>query len=163
MNRSVVVATAAVYAAMYVALVAFFPFLSFLQLNVRIANVLKGMVKFWPAGVLLGNFAAVVVGNYLFSPLGFLDVLLSPVVSTALLGLAYVMSRRSFFAGLTANAVLLGTYLAWLISVVPPGADFFALLPLLLAGVLMSDLVLPYVLYRAMVNLKLSRGVLGRS
>jgi len=153
-RRAVVVATASFYAAMYVALVAVFPYLSFLQINVRIANVLKGMVKFWPVGVLLGNFAAVVVGNFLFSPLGLLDVVLSPVVSTLLLALAYLAARKSFFLGLVVNAILLGTYLTWLISTVT-GAPFFVLLPLLLAGVSVSDVILPYILYRALADLKI--------
>jgi hypothetical protein len=152
-RRTVELALAALYAALYVALIAVFPFLSFLQINVRIANVLKGMVKFWPVAALLGNFVAVVVGNFLFSPLGLLDVVLSPVVSTALLGLAYLLGRRSFFVGLVANAVLLGVYLAWLISTVT-GAPFSVLLPFLLAGVSMSDVVLPYTLYRALDGLK---------
>ena len=154
MRRTVELGLAAVYAAMYVALVAVFPFLSFLQINVRIANVLKGMVKFWPVGVLLGNFVAVVVGNFLFSPLGFLDVVVSPIVSTGLLGLAYLVGKKSFFLGLVANAVLLGIYLAWLIATVT-GAPFFLLLPFLLAGVSISDIVLPYTLYRALVSLRL--------
>jgi len=157
-KRTVELGTAAVYAAMYVGLVAVFPFLSFLQINVRVANVLKGMVKFRPAGVLLGNIVAVVVGNFLFSPLGFLDVVLSPVVSTGLLALAYLVGRRSFFVGLAANAALLGTYLAWLISTVA-GAPFFVLLPLLLAGVSISDVVLPYSLYRALVRLGMPQRV----
>jgi hypothetical protein len=152
-RRTAQLALAALYAALYVALVAVFPFLSFLQINVRIANVLKGMVKFWPLPALLGNFVAVVVGNFLFSPLGFLDVALSPVVATALLGLAYVIGKKSFFAGLVANAVLLGVYLSWLISTVV-GAPFSALLPFLLAGVSISDVVLPYTLYRALAKLK---------
>ena len=154
MRRTVELGLAAVYAAMYVALVAVFPFLSFLQINVRIANVLKGMVKFWPVGVLLGNFVAVVVGNFLFSPLGFLDVVVSPIVSTGLLALAYLVGKKSFFLGLVANAVLLGMYLAWLIATVT-GAPFFLLLPFLLAGVSISDIVLPYTLYRALVSLRL--------
>jgi hypothetical protein len=67
--------------------------------NVRVANVLKGMVKFWPVGTLLGNFVAVVIGNYLFSPLGFLDAVFSPFVATGLLGVAYVMARNHSWLG----------------------------------------------------------------
>lgn len=154
MERTAETALAAVYAAMYVALVALFPYLSFLQVNVRIANVLKGLVKFRPAGTLLGNFVAVMVGNYLFSPIGFLDIVLSPFVATALLALAYAIGKKSFLAGLAVNAALLGAYLTWLISATSSGITFVGLLPFLLAGVSISDIVLPYVLYRALVNLK---------
>ncbi len=156
MKRSVIVATAAVYAAMYVAFIAVFPFLSFLQLNVRVANVLKGMVKLWPEGVLVGNLVAVVVGNFIFSPLGFLDVALSPLVSTGLLAVAYLIGRKSFLVGLLVNAALLGTYLAWLISTVL-GLSFFGILPFLLVGVSISDVRLPYTLYRWLVNLRIRR------
>jgi hypothetical protein len=154
-RRTEEIALAAVYAAMYVVFVAAFPYLSFLQVNVRVANVLKGMVKFWPVGTLLGNFVAVVVGNYLFSPLGLLDVVFSPFVSTGLLAVAYVIGKRSFLVGLAANAAVLGVYLAWLISVIVPGTSFVGLLPLLLGGVAISDVVLPYILYRALDNLKI--------
>ena len=154
MRKTAQVALAAAYAALYVALVAVFPFLSFLQVNVRVANVLKGTVKLWPAGALLGYFVAVAVGIFLFSPLGFLDVALSPVVSTALLAFALLIGTKSFLVGLMANAALLGVYLSWLISTAA-GGPFPVLLPLLLAGVSVSDVVLPYSLYRALRDLGL--------
>ncbi len=155
MRRTNEVALAAVYAALYVALVAVFPYLSFLLVNVRVANVLKGLVKFWPVGTLAGNFAAVIVGNYLFSPLGPLDVVLSPVVSTLFLAVAYVIGKKTFFTGLAVNALMLGVYLAWLISTLVPGLTFVGILPFLLAGVVMSDLALPYVMYRSLAKLKI--------
>jgi hypothetical protein len=160
-RRTAEIALAAVYAAMYVVFVALFPYHSFLQVNVRVANVLKGMVKFWPVGTLLGNFVAVVIGNYLFSPLGFLDVVFSPFVATGLLGVAYVIGKKSFLVGLVVNAAGLGTYLAWLISTIVPGTSFAGLLPLLLGGVAISDVVLPYILYRALVNLKIPQRRFG--
>ena len=161
MRRTAEIALASVYAAMYVALVAIFPYLSFLQLNVRVANVLKGMVKFWPVGTLLGNLVAVVVGNYLFSPLGLLDVVLSPVVSTGLLALAFLAGKKSFFCGLVLNAVGLGVYLSWLISTGSPGLTFAGLLPILLTGVAISDVLLPYTLYRSLAKLKIAQRRLG--
>lgn len=156
MRRTTELALGAVYAALYVSLVAVFPFLSFLQLNVRVANVLKGMVKFWPVGVLLGNFVAVIVSNFVFSPLGFLDVAWSPVASTVFLGVAYVIGKRSFFVGLVVNAALLGVYLAWLLSTVL-GLSFLGLLPFLLAGTAISDVILPYTLYKALLRLGVPR------
>lgn len=161
MRRTSEIALAAVYAAMYVVLVAIFPYLSFLQLNVRVANILKGMVKSWPVGTLLGNLVAVVVGNYLFSPLGLLDVALSPVVSTGLLALAYLVGKKSFFVGLVLNAAGLGIYLSWLISTSSPGLTFAGLLPILLAGVAVSDVILPYTLYRSLTKLKIAQRRLG--
>ena len=161
MKRTAELSLAAVYAALYVALIVVFPYLSFLQLNVRVANVLKGMTKLWPAGTLLGNFVAVTVGNYLFSPIGLPDVVLSPIVSTALLAVAYVIGKKSFFVGLAINALLLGTYLAWLITFATPGLTFLGLLPLLLVGVTISDLVLPYILYRSLVKLKIPQRRVG--
>jgi QueT transporter len=160
-KRTAEIALAAAYAAMYVVLIAVFPYLSFLQLNVRVANVLKGLVKFWPVGTLLGNLVAVVVGNYLFSPLGLLDVLLSPLVSTALLAVAYLVGKKSFFVGLVINAVGLGIYLSWLLSTLVPGLTFVGLLPLLLAGVAISDVALPYTLYRSLAKLKIAQRRLG--
>ncbi len=161
MRRTAEISLAAVYAAMYVALIAIFPYLSFLQVNVRVANVLKGMVKFWPIGTLLGNLVAVVVGNYLFSPLGLLDVVLSPVVSTGLLAVAYLVGKKSFFVGLIINAIGLGAYLSWLLSALVPGLTFLGLLPLLLAGVAISDVALPYTLYRSLAKLKIAQRRLG--
>ncbi|HKT21720.1 MAG TPA: hypothetical protein VJR06_03740, partial [Nitrososphaerales archaeon] len=65
------------------------------------------------------------------------------------------IGKRSFFLGLATNAVLLGTYLAWLISTAVPGLTFVGLVPLLLAGVIVSDLALPYALYRSLAKLKI--------
>ncbi len=151
MRKSTELATASVYAALYVLFIAIFPFLSFLQLNVRVANILKGLVKFRPVGVLVGNFVAVVIGNYLFSPLGYWDVVLSAPVSTALLGVAYLLGRRSFLLGLAVNAVCLGTYLSWLLSFVME-VPLLDLLPFVIGGVLISDLVFPYFLYLYLVR-----------
>ena len=164
MRRTATLAIASVYAATYVALIAVFPFLSFSQVNVRIANVLKGMVKFWVAGVLLGNFLAVVIGNYLFSPIGLLDVVLSPPISTCLLAVAYLIGKKSFLAGLAVNAAGLGVYLSWLISYTAPavaGLTFVGLLPLLLVGVAISDVVLPYSLYQALKRSEVSKRAFG--
>jgi QueT transporter len=159
-RRTSEIALAAIYAAMYVVLVAVFPYLSFLQVNIRIANVLKGMVKFWPIGTVLGNFVAVIVGNYLFSPLGLYDIVLSPLVSTALLAVAYLIGKKSFLFGLIVNALGLGIYLSWLISTVL-NLTFAGLLPLILVGVAISDVTLPYALYRSLDRLKVSQMRIG--
>lgn len=157
-GRKQTLALAGLYAALYVAVVAIFPFLSFLQLNVRVADGLRGMLRFWPWAVFLGNFVAATLANFLFSPLGFYDVALSPSVSTLTIAVAWVIGSKgagmidekySYFVGYFVHSLLLGTYLSWLLSFVL-NLPFIGLWPLLITGTFVSDCVLPYVLYRAL-------------
>ncbi|MDG6950125.1 MAG: QueT transporter family protein, partial [Nitrososphaerota archaeon] len=77
MKRSLVVATAAVYAAMYVVLGVVFSPISYGVINLRVANVLIGLVPLlgWPA--IIGQTLGVFIANQpaLGDPLGPIDLI----------------------------------------------------------------------------------------
>ena len=77
MRRSLVVATAAVYAAMYVVLGVVFSPVSYGLINLRVANVLVGLVPLlgWPA--IIGQTLGVFITNQsaLGDPLGPIDLI----------------------------------------------------------------------------------------
>jgi uncharacterized membrane protein len=144
-----------IYIALYVAMVATFPFISFMALSVRVANVLRGMLGYFPRVVIVGNLIAVFLANFLLTPLGLYDVVLSPIVTTVTITLAWVIGnfgarllggRISYFIGFGAHACLQATYLSWLLSFYT-NVPFLILFPLILAGNTISDLILPYALH----------------
>ncbi len=63
MRRSVVVATAAIYAAMYVALALLFNPISYGVINLRVANILIGLVPIIEWAAILGQTLGVFLAN----------------------------------------------------------------------------------------------------
>jgi QueT transporter len=156
-KRSLVISTAAVYAATYVALVLAFGQFSYGVVNLRVANLMVGLVPLigWPA--ILGQTLGVFLGNTVstLGPVDLLNVAPSFVFSWVL----WKVRKKSVFLGLTVYSVALGAtvsialgYVGFLTS---PWYVGFAYV---FAGIFVMTAVFGYALYRAVEKL----GVLQR-
>ena len=153
MKRSVLVATAAVYAAMYVVLVVAFSPISYGVINLRVANVLMGLVPLmgWPGiiGQALGVFIAnqPAMGDQL-GPVDLVNVLPSFVFAWVV----WKLRRRSVFIGLTVYSVALGVTVSLALSYAF-GLPLVVEIPQVTLGIFLATAVLGYVLYRAVARL----------
>ena len=159
-RRSVLISTAAVYAAMYVALTLVFSPISYGIINLRVANILIGLVPIigWPA--VLGQTLGVFIANQsaLGDPLGPID-LINVVPSFLFSFLLWELRNKSVFLGLTLYSVALGITVSYAVSYASNGkATFFALVPLVTPGIFIATAVLGYIMYKSVKRL----GVLQR-
>ncbi len=149
---------AAVYAAMYVALAMLFSPISYGVVNLRVANVLIGLVPIigWPA--VIGQALGVFIANQpaLGDPLGPID-LINVVPSFLFSWLLWKLRGTSVFLGLTIYSVALGT-------TVSLALNYAFKLPLVVGipqvtlGIFVATAVLGYIFYRSVERL----GVLQR-
>ncbi|MBI3841374.1 MAG: QueT transporter family protein [Thaumarchaeota archaeon] len=145
MKRTVVVATAAVYAAMYAGITIALGPISYGGLNFRVANALLGLVPIlgWPA--VIGQGLGVVLANA-YSPYS-LDTL-NAIPSFAFAWLIWKLRKVGVFLGLTIYSVALGTSVSLVIGY--PNFDLvYSLLPLVTLGIFVVTAVLGYILYKA--------------
>ncbi len=160
MRRSLVIATAAVYAAMYASLALIFSPISYGVVQLRVANVLVGLVPLigWPGVV--GQALGVFIANQpaLGDQLGPID-LLNVIPSFVFAWLLWKLRDRSVFLGLTLYSLGLGVTVGLALNYVG-----FIDLPLYLGfayvivGIFLATAVLGYGLYRAVERL----GILQR-
>ena len=158
MKKSVVLATASVYAAMYVALVLAFSPISYGVVNLRVSNILVGLIPLvgWPA--ILGQTLGVLIANQpaLGDPLGPIDLI--NVIPTLLFSwLLWRMRRKSVFLGLTLYSLALGISVSFALSY---AFDLPMLIevPQVTVGIFLATAVLGYGFYRAVEKL----GILQR-
>ncbi len=158
MKRSLVVATAAVYAAMYVVLTVAFSPISYGVVNVRVANILLGLVPLigWPG--VLGQALGVFIANQpaLGDSLGPID-LINVVPSFVFALLLWKLRRTSVFLGLTLYSVALGITVSYALNYafnLPLAVE----IPQVTAGIFVATTVLGYIFYKAVERL----GVLQR-
>ena len=153
MKRSVVVATAAVYAAMYVVLAVVFSPISYGVINFRVANVLMGLVPIigWPAVV--GQALGVFIANQpaLGDPLGPID-LINVIPSLAFAWIAWKLRHRSVFLGLALYSVALGISVSYALSYAF-NLPLLVEIPQVTAGIFLATAVLGYILYKAVSRL----------
>ena len=157
-NRTQTVATAAVYAAMYAALALLFQPISYGVINLRVANVLIGLVPIigWPGvlgqalGVFLANQPA--LGDSL-GPIDLINVIPSFVFSFLL----WKLRRASVLLGLTMYSVALGVSVSFALNFAF-GIPLAVGIPQVTAGVFIATAILGYLLYRSVKRL----GVLQR-
>ena len=158
MKRSVVVAAASVYAAMYVTLVLAFSPISYGAINLRVANILIGLVPIigWPA--VLGQTLGVFIANQpaLGDQLGAID-LINVIPSFAFSWLIWKLRDRSVFLGLTIYSVALGISVSFALSYAF-NLPLLVTIPQVTVGVFLATAVLGYILYKAASRL----GILQR-
>jgi uncharacterized membrane protein len=159
-RRSLLISTAAVYAAMYVALTLVFSPVSYGIINLRVANILIGLVPIigWPA--VLGQTLGVFIANQsaLGDPLGPID-LINVIPSFLFSFLLWKLRNNSVFLGLMLYSVALGITVSYAVSYASNGkAAFFALIPLVTPGIFLATAVLGYIMYKSVKRL----GVLQR-
>jgi len=138
------VAIMGIYAALYVAATEVLAPISFLIFNIRVADALRGLLLFFPTEVIIGNFVGHFVAN-LFSPLGVID-LASPIFSTLGLIVAWKLSKIDVPLGYAAHWLILSTWLVYLLHQTL-GLDYMILIPTIYPQVMVSDLLLPMLVY----------------
>jgi uncharacterized membrane protein len=157
-RRSLVVATAAVYAAMYVVLVVVFSPISYGVINLRVANVLIGLVPLlgWPA--IIGQTLGVFIANQpaFGDPLGPID-LINVLPTFVFTWVIWRLRKKSVLLGLTVYAVALGVSVSYALSYAF-NLPLFVEIPQVTAGIFLATTVLGYLFYRAVGRL----GVLQR-
>jgi len=158
MRRSVVLATAAVYAAMYVALALLFNPISYGAINLRVANILIGLVPIlgWPA--VLGQALGVFIANQpaLGDPLGPID-LINVVPSLIFSLLLWKLRNTSVLLGLTIYSVALGVTVSYALNYAFH-LPLIAEIPQVTLGIFLATTVLGYIMYKSVKRL----GVLQR-
>lgn len=157
MKRSLVVATAAVYAATYVALVLAFGQVSYGVVNLRVANVIVGLVPLigWPA--VLGQALGVFLGNTV-STLGPID-LINVVPSFVFSWVLWKFRKTSVFMGLTLYSIALGVTVSAALSYVGfLPSPWYLGFAYVFAGIFTMTGVFGYIFYKAVGRL----GILQR-
>jgi len=157
-RRSVIISTAAVYAAMYVALTFVFSPISYGVINLRVANILIGLVPIigWPA--VLGQTLGVLIANQpaLGDPLGPID-LINVVPSFLFSLLLWKLRNKSVFLGLTLYSIALGITVSYALNYAF-NLPLLVGIPQVTAGIFLATAVFGYLLFRAVKRL----GVLQR-
>jgi len=157
-RRSLLLSTAAVYAAMYVALALVFGPISYGPINLRVANVLMGLIPLvgWPA--VLGQALGVFIANQpaLGDSLGPID-LLNVIPSFLFSLLLWKLRNKSVFLGLTLYSVALGITVSFALNYAF-NIPLLVAIPQVTAGVFIATAVFGYLLYRSVKRL----GVLQR-
>jgi QueT transporter len=158
-RRSVLISTAAVYAAMYVALALLFNPISYGIVNLRVANILIGLVPIigWPA--VLGQTLGVFIANQpaLGDSLGPID-LLNVIPSFVFSFLLWKLRNKSVFLGLMLYSIALGITVGLAVSYVFKNVPPFVAILEVIPGVFLATAVLGYIMYRSVKRL----GVLQR-
>ena len=158
MRRSIIVATAAVYAAMYVVLAVGFAPISYGVINLRVANILLGLVPLigWPA--ILGQALGVFIANQpaLGDTLGPID-LVNVVPTLVFAWVLWKIRRRSVFIGLTLYSIALGVSVSLALSYVF-NLPLLVEIPQVTAGIFLVTAILGWIFYKAVGRL----GVLQR-
>ncbi len=155
MKRSLTVASASVYAALYVALVYLFNPISYGQVNLRVANIVVGLVPLmgWPG--VIGQTVGVLIAN-LASPLGPID-LVNVIPSFVFSWLIWRLRKKSVFLGLTLYSVALGLSVSFALNYAF-NLPLLVEIPYVTLGVFVATAVFGYIFYRAVQKL----GVLQR-
>jgi uncharacterized membrane protein len=163
-RRTVVVATTAVYAAMYAALVLLFSPLSYGVIQFRVANILVGLIPLigWPA--VLGQTLGVFIANQpaFGDQLGPID-LVNIVPSFVFSWLVWRLRKKSVVLGLTLYSLALGVSVSLALNYVgflSQGGkiSLYAGFVYVTVGIFLATTVFGYLLYRSVKKL----GVLQR-
>lgn len=155
MRRTTIVSGAAVYAAMYVSLIEVFQTISYAQFQLRVANVLVGLIPLMGWAGILGQTAGVFISN-IYSPLGPVDML--NAIPAMLFSFVIWKARNvSVLLGFLLYSVGLGVSVSISLDYAV-GLPWFVTMPYISASIFFVTGVLGYILYRSVKRL----GVLQR-
>jgi hypothetical protein len=156
-RRTLVVATAAVYAALYAALTVALGQFGYGGVNLRVSNALLGLIPIigWPAivGQGLGVILANVASPYSLDTLNVLPSFVFAWVIWKLRGVSVIL-------GLTLYSLALGVSVSLVIAY-PKMTVAVSLLPFVTLGIFLATTVLGYVLYRAVGRTEVLRRRFG--
>jgi uncharacterized membrane protein len=136
----------AILAALYAALVNFLHPISFMQIQVRVANALIGLVPIFGLPAVYGLTLGVFLGN-LTSPLGWID-LISPLFSFVGLMIIYELRNDSVLSGLLIYSVFLSVWVSFMLWYVL-GLPYVLSFLYILIGITIATAGLGYLVYKS--------------
>lgn len=139
-------AIAAILAASYAALVNVLHPISFMQIQVRIANALIGLVPILGLSAVYGVTLGVFLGN-LTSPLGLID-LISPIFSFFGLMIIYKLRNKSIMLGLIIYSLILSLWVAFMLWYVI-GLPYILTFIYVFIGISIATAGLGYLIYKS--------------
>lgn len=152
------IATTSIYAALYVSLVLAFSPISYGPINIRVANILIGLVPIigWPA--IIGQTLGVFIANQpaIGDSLGLID-LVNVIPSFLFTFLLWKLRKKSVFLGLTIYSIALGTSVSFALNYAF-NLPLILEIPQVTAGIFFATAVLGYTLYKSVKKL----GILQR-
>lgn len=154
LGKSQRLALIGVFVAVYVALVEVLPFISYGQINVRIADLLYGLAPFFPEEIILAAPLATFISD-LYSPFGFYDYIGSTcVIAIAMFACVQVQRRLSILGGFVVFDAILSSWLSWLVWSVGTGESvpFWVIALPVFAGNLIAEILLPFSFYKIVRN-----------
>ncbi|MHA1239056.1 MAG: QueT transporter family protein [Candidatus Odinarchaeia archaeon] len=131
-------------AATYAALMYFLAPISFMQIQVRVANALIGVVPLLGMPAVYGITLGVLIGNTL-SPLGPID-LLSAIPSFIGLLIVYKLRKKSVLLGLTIYSLIISIWVAFMLNYVF-NLPYLLTFAYVFIGVTIATVGLGYLLY----------------
>ena len=153
------VALIGMFTASYVAIVYAFPFISYGQVNVRVADFLRGLLPFFPEPLIIANAFATFLSD-LSSPFGYFDfvgstlvILVSTFTATRIFRMRF---KGTILVGYIAHTIILATWLTTLISSSVLGSvhlfdsAWFAFAIWIYGGNIISDVVFPYFFFNVL-------------
>jgi uncharacterized membrane protein len=146
-SKSRIVAFCGVLAATYVVATVSLSPISYMIFNIRVADILKGVVPFLGYPGILALMAGNLVAN-MFSPLGVLDLFSWGPVGLGMLCI-YAFRRKSLLLGCILNAIVVALWVAFLLYSFFHG-DYLAWVLVLIPQMMISDAILPYILARSL-------------
>lgn len=146
------IAFVSVFVAIYVVLVEVLPFISYGQINIRVADMLYGLAPFFPIEVLLAAPLATFLSD-ITSPFGFYDFIGSTcIIAISMFACVQVQRRFSILGGFVAFDLILSSWLSWLVWWVGTGgtAPFWVIAAFVFVGNVIAEIILPFSFYRIM-------------
>lgn len=132
--------------ASYAALVFFLAPISFLQIQLRVANALIGLVPIMGMPAVYGLTIGIFIGN-IFSPLGPID-LLSPFPSFIGLLILHRLRKRGVLLGLVLYSLIVSAWVAFMLATVF-GLPYVITFVYVFVGVATATAGLGFLLYKA--------------
>lgn len=151
-SRSQRLALIGAFVAIYVVLVEVLPFISYGQINVRVADALYGLAPIFPAEVLLAAPLATFLSDTT-SYMGAYDFIGSScVIAISMFSCVQVQRRFSIFWGFVVFDLILSTWLSWLVWYVGTGRTipFLVIAAFVFVGNVIAEIILPFTLYKVM-------------
>jgi uncharacterized membrane protein len=162
-NRTKNIALISVYAALYAALVIALINLSYLSLQVRIADSLLAIVPLLGLPGVLGHTLGVFIAN-LFSPLGPID-LLNTIPSFAMAFVVYFIYKKSrndytVIGTCLAYSAVLGVTVGWMLSYVS-GAPLIATIAYVTLGNTIASVLIGWPVFKVLKRIGVLQKWLG--
>jgi uncharacterized membrane protein len=151
-SRSQRLALISVFVAIYVVLVEVLPFISYGQINVRVADTLYGLAPFFPEEIMFAAPLATFLSD-ITSPFGFYDFIGSTcVIGVAMFSCVQVQRRLSILGGFVVFDLILSSWLSWLVWRVGTGGTvpFWIITASVFVGNAIAEIALPFSFYRIM-------------